>query len=328
MAKNKRKSINTIAKKVDKCGSCNIDVDSESEDPAFQCDNCNKWIHSACTGLKGNVLSNLLADESAPYFCKPCDSKKKAAKSSSSSSMNLTSQFSHSQFQKIMSRFDDMADIKNDTAEIKKTVEFLSEMINDTNKKCDKLDINMKKLENENAELKRMVNLQNIRLNSLENVKLKSQCFMRKPTLGFNRDNVVVDLIQVVNACGVELAAGDIKSSSVQQKMTNGEMTVIKIEFKDEEKKFQVMKNKSKLKELTQFKDVSLFDVLSRSSADLFKHAKLLKECGFKFIYHHSGKIFAKKSEQTEPIQISNKSKVDELLRGYTAGNLASNGNK
>lgn len=74
------------------------------------------------------------------------------------------------------------------------------------------------------------------------------------------------------------------------------------------------MRSKSKLKDIPQCKEVSFFDVLSRNAADLFKYSKLLKECDYKFIYHHKGKIFAKKTEQSQPIHILNKQKVDDLI--------------
>lgn len=316
MKKNKRKSITTRKPKIIvSCGSCSQAVESDSEDPAIQCDTCNKWTHGDCSGLSPGDIKKLLNDSKHPFSCKPC--KRKATSFAPSSS--LTSQFSQSQFEMIMSRFDEMAEIKSDTVEIKKTVEFLSNMINDTDQKCDKLSKDFKNMVNENNDLRRTVNSQNVRLNALENLRLRSQCFLRIPSPRVDKETIIKEVVDAIVAIGVPLEERDIKSAMVQQKMNNEHSSIIKIEFKEEEKKFQLMKNKSKLKDLPQYKDCSFFDVLSRSAADLFKYTKLLKECGYKFIYHRTGKIFAKKTEQSQPILILNKQKVDELLHGNLA---------
>lgn len=97
--------------------------------------------------------------------------------------------------------------------------------------------------------------------------------------------------------------------------MSNSNITVVKIEFKEESKKFEILRNKYKLKSLQQFKSVSFFDILSRDAAELYKYAKLLKGHGFQFIFHHSGKILAKKDEHSVPILLKSKQNIDDLLQ-------------
>lgn len=315
MSKNKKKMVLSQEADTIVCGVCNDMVNSDCEDVSIECQGCLKWIHAGCSGLRQPEISKIVADSTICYNCPTCKPKrKKTAASSLSLSPNITPNFSQSQFDKIMSRFDELSEIKKDTDEIKKTIEFLTENQNDNNVKCEKISKNFVKLEKENEDLKRALALQNVRLNALENAKLKFQCFLRKPTIAINKSAVSDDVIQVARALGVNCTKSDINSAVIQQQMSNDKMTIIKIEFNNIEKKLLMMRSKSKLKELPNYKQFSMFDVLSRSGADLFKHAKLLKAEGFSHVYHHSGKIFVKKTHQSEAIYIQNKQKVDALL--------------
>lgn len=76
-----------------------------------------KWIHGKCSGLKKSEITKIVDDPAIGYHCPSCSRKLK--KAASSLSNNITSNFSQSQFDKIMSRFDEMAEIKKDTDEIK-----------------------------------------------------------------------------------------------------------------------------------------------------------------------------------------------------------------
>lgn len=221
-----------------------------------------------------------------------------------------------------MGRFDELAVVKDDISEIKNTIEFLSGLQNDTNEKCNKLTKDMKVMESQNEELKRTVATQNVRLNALENAKLRNQCFLKLPTAKVHKDDLFGNVAAVAEAEEIIIRRDEVAKAMIQFKMSNENSTVIKVEFKDDSKKFEFLRNKSKLRALADWKDVFLFDVLSKDSAETFKYAKLLKEKGYAFVYHLSGRIYAKEKEGSHPIHITNKRVVDDILHGGHHGSF------
>lgn len=181
-------------------------------------------------------MKKLLNDSKLPFSCESC--KQCNVNPNALSSSSLTSQFSQSQFQMIMSGFDEMAEIKSDTVEIKKTVEFLSQAINDTGVKCEKLSKDFKKMVNENSDLRRTVNLQNVRLSALENMRLRAQCFLRIPSPRVNEETLVKDVLGIIVDAGVPLEERDIKSAIVQQKMNNEHSTIIRLNLRRKNQSF------------------------------------------------------------------------------------------
>lgn len=304
MSKNNKKS----SKSSVKCGSCSVTVESDSEEGAIECDKCLKWFHAFCSGLKSTEVKAIFEDSSLPYTCKICT--KKISTSATSSEQNITSKFvfTLNHFEMIMKRFDELSSIKD-------TVEFLSENQKDIQEKQIVVNKQIKNINKETDELNKKIALQNIRLNALENSKLKSMCFLKIPSSSFNKDTFKNYIVTIIAAAGLQVKLDDLKSAIFQQKMSNSHGAIIKIEFKEESMKFEVMKSKSKLRDLPNFKNVTFFDVLSRDAAELFKYAKTLKECGFKYVYHRGGRVFVKKQETDQPVAIPHKRKVDELIQ-------------
>lgn len=68
------------------------------------------------------------------------------------------------------------------------------------------------------------------------------------------------------------------------------------------------------MKAINEWKNVYVNDFLSKDTLKIFKHAKSLKSVGYKIVYIRSGKIFAKKDENSRQLKINNMDDVDRLL--------------
>lgn len=239
-------------------------------------------------GLNNKEYQKVLADSSSNFHCILCKKKTVPASSSSSS-------FS-----------EDLADIK---ISLKKLFTQHAELF----KNIDNIKSDVKSLKTENLELKKSINQQNIRLKALENVRLKSQCFFKVNNENVDKNKPKSFLMEVVKSIGVDLIESDVKSVVIQPKLSVKGMSVMKIEFKDSDKKFEIMKNKSKCKNIKKYEKVSFFDVLSRDAAELYKSAKSLKAKGYKFVYSRNGKVFVKSKEDSQPILVTSKKMILEL---------------
>ena len=154
---------------------------------------------------------------------------------------------------------------------------------------------------------------QNIRIQTLENVRLKSQCFVKVKDKNIDKNKSKLYLLEVCNAIGVNLNDSDIKSLVIQPKLSGRGMLVLKVELKESDNKFDIMRNKSKCRSLPRYSHVSFFDVLSHDAAVLYKEAKGLKAKGYKFVFHRNGKIFVKAKEDSQPILISSRKMIIEM---------------
>lgn len=79
------------------------------------------------------------------------------------------------------------------------------------------------------------------------------------------------------------------------------------------------MKEKKKLKEVDELKNVFVNDFLTKESLELLKYAKSLKAVGYKFIYTQSGKIIARKDEKSRQVFLKNMDDIDQLLMKSSA---------
>lgn len=270
----------------EKCGVCTELFSKTSSQTAVCCDGCNTWIHSLCTGLNNKEFDAMLADSDSKFYCFNC--KKDAP------STNLGS-------------------IGNDITDIKRTLDQLLTQQVDVLGKLGAMDEVVNHLKNENNDLRKMVTQQNVRIKALENAKLKSQCFFKHKSDKIDRQNPKKYLLEVAAGIGVNLNVSDVKSIVLQPKLSGNGMSVMKIEFSDSERKFDVMRNKSKCRSSQVLMDVSFFDVLSHDAADLYKAAKGVKTKGYKFVYHRNGKIFVKANEESQPILITSKKTILNL---------------
>lgn len=282
----KRKSISSSgAKSI--CGSCKNVIDDKKES-SIQCDSCKQWIHvlQSCSGLASSVASVVLDDPTAPFLCMLCSSTSTSASLSTSK-----------QFDLIMERL-------NELAGIKLSLKSLCES-------NDALCSTVEELKADNKELKTNVCALTLRVKALENVKLRSQIFC-KTSAKFNKEDPAITICEIGNSVGLNFKRSDIRTAVVQHKMSVNGSSVIKVEFKDEVFKFDLLKNRAKIR--ANFKDFAFFDVLSKENAVLFKQSKELLANGYGFVYHRSGRIFTKKNAEADPILIKSVDMVKQLL--------------
>lgn len=298
MSKNKsknsrRKSSNHI--EIIKCGVCKVQIVENSDEASIECDSCHKWIHSFCAGLIRSDLVAILDDSSLPFQCTLCRPADRSSKKSSKAS---------TPFEKLV--IDELADIKEAIRKVTNAqaafeLKFLQ------------IDKDLKEVKKENLELKKTLVSFNARLQSIENAKLKTQLFYKTTIDNFNKLDPLRKIVDCCAAVGLELKKEDVKSAVVQEKMSNNQFVTVKLDFKDEQTKFDILKNKSKLKQIGE--KSSFFDVLSRENGILYKYAKELFSKGYSFVYHRGGKIFAKETAESIPVLIKSKKKVEELLK-------------
>lgn len=289
--KNRRKSSSNTTTVL--CGLCKDKIIENSDEASIQCDKCQKWFHSLCAGLCRSDVVAILDDSSLPFLCTSC---RPVDKSSNNSTLIPSSAFAQ-----IMS---ELAEVKASIKELRDTqTNFLSRM--------NSFDNVISDIKRENLDLKRALASQNLRLQALENMKLKKQLFYKTLKENFNRLDPLSNLIDCCTAAGLQLKKEDFKSAVIQDKMSRDEHIVVKLHFKEEKNKFEILKNKSKIKSFSS--KTTFFDVLSRENGNLFKYAKVLLTKGFSFVYHRGGKIYAKTSPDSDPVLIKSTKKVDEL---------------
>lgn len=265
-------------------------------DRSVQCDKCKRWIHETCTKLNQKDTAALFTDSSLSFMCAACKKKNKNIDASSSISSE-----SEIQFQRILK---ELAGIKQSINDVKLTQSSLES-------KFDSLQKELESVKNENKDIKKSFSSLLFRLKTLENVRLRSQIFFKTPTNLIANKDPGANVIEIGASVGINISRNDIKSAVIQTKLSNDEFSLSKLEFRDEFIKFQLLKNRANIKKV--FKDAVFFDVLSRENADLFKSAKILLTKGFAVVYHHSGRIFVKKTAESNPYHIKCKADIAGL---------------
>lgn len=124
-------------------------------------------------------------------------------------------------------------------------------------------------------------------------------------------------VVEIATKADLGIQRKDIRSAVVQPRMSGESSTVVKVEFKDEQDKINLMKSRAKIR--TQNKDVALFDVLSRENAELYKSARVLVSKGYAFVYHRNGRVYAKKTADVAPVLIKSKEMVETLSGAGTS---------
>ncbi|XP_037823312.1 uncharacterized protein LOC119611714 [Lucilia sericata] len=87
------------------------------------------------------------------------------------------------------------------------------------------------------------------------------------------------------------------------------------VEFRTSELKVEFLKNKDKLKQLSDLADIEIIDYVSDEVFNLYQYAKILKDHGFASIYWRNNCVYAKKTRSSlcDPILIKSKNDVDNL---------------
>lgn len=285
----KRKSIAAIKGNI--CGTCSKVINDKKES-SIQCDECQKWCHIPCSGLKESEVQPTLDDSTIPFKCSLCSNK-----------VN-DSELPSSQFNLIMCRLDEMVTSFKSLTESHATLRTI----------CNELQKEFTTMTSVNKELKETVDYLTIRVRTLENVRLRSQLFFKTKTSGLNDKDPASTVVDICSAVGLKIQKSDIRSAVVQRKMSGNDSSVVKIDFKDEDSKINIMKNRAKIR--TKFNDAAFFDVLSKDNAVLYKSARMLCSKGFAFVYHRNGRIYAKKTTDAIPILVKSTAMVEQLSIG------------
>lgn len=287
----KRKSI-VAAGSESNCGTCKKMI-NDAKESSIQCDQCLKWVHIPCSGLKPSEVEPALDDSNLPFKCVLCSRK--------ANNQLLTTD----QFNVIMSRLDELTSIKSSLSSLSESHATFQAKLDGMQKEC-------ASIQHENKGLKKIVDSLNVRVKTLENVRLKSQLFFKISSAALDKKEPASTVVKIGAAVGINIQKQDFRSAVVQEKMSGKESSVVKLHFKDEDVKFEFLKNRQQIR--TKFKDAAFFDVLSKDNADLYKCSRALLSKGFAFVYHRSGKIYAKKVNEAVPILIKSKAMVDELI--------------
>ncbi|KAI8117949.1 hypothetical protein CVS40_10315 [Lucilia cuprina] len=129
-------------------------------------------------------------------------------------------------------------------------------------------------------------------------------------------------VLNIASKAGINIQEDDVDETyflngnkqNKKNKQNNRKSIVVK--FTNKQTKQKLMREKSKLKEINELKNVFINDFLCKETLQLLNYAKSLKEVGFKFIYAKNGNIFAKKNEKSRQyiIILKTMDDVDELL--------------
>lgn len=177
-----------------KCAKCNKLVNRKS--PGLQCGKCNKWMHSSCASISNDQLAALYTTEAADWKCRGCIGSAKQKRISvilpdededNTDTDSVTpgpGPILDANSQKILTTV--LATIRREIKdtiqeELKKTLQFYSDKIDDYQNTMDKCEEKIKTMENQYKDLNnKYLHMKNnyeafyIKLNSIEQNKLEN----------------------------------------------------------------------------------------------------------------------------------------------------------
>lgn len=280
-----RKSIN---KQKLICAQCKTQI-LEDED-SMQCDVCEKTLHNQCTKLDKKQIDTLTANLSLEYKCFLCSPTK-------STSVER-----------------DLGEIKtklNQLDEIKETIKFMSTQYDTILKGVAKNTKKIEKLEKENNELKSEVRNLKLSVKFLNDNRVRNDCIINgiKTNEYENAIDVVMDLAKKT---GANISKQEVEEAYFLNNNATKKSVVVK--FVNNKSKKTLMSEKSKLREIEDFKSVYINDFLSRETVQLLTYAKALKSVGYKYIFPKGGNVCAKRDTSSKQIYIKSMEHVDNIL--------------
>lgn len=290
MPASKRRSVNIKAKKII-CLQCRTQV--LESDGAFECDACNKTLHSQCTQLDKVEIEKLLSDDSLEYkchFCVPANDNK--------SELNV---------------------IIKEMREMKETMNFMSTQYDAILNGVKKNTTTIKQLQKENKVLREDVKQLKSTVLFLNNIRVQNDCIINGVKADVTAKAVDV-VLGIAKTTGADICEDEIADAYFvnRRKQTTNSSVIVK--FNNKKSKAVFMKEKKKLRESEETKTVFINDLLSKDNLDLLNHSKALKAVGFKYIYAQNGHILAKKDDSVKPTRIRSMDDVDELLMNSATG--------
>lgn len=297
MAPNNLKKSANKTKKVCKCRECQEKVITDDED-SIQCDKCEHWIHYQCSGLNKKQLSKVVDHDDTEYICHLCNPR-----SSNITDIGKT-------MKTLITKVDDLTS----------TVKFLGDKYDDFYKQFQQQNKRIKTLEKENKSLKASLNQvlydQQTLFSEVNRNKIILKGIKTTPTDETAVKNLVIDM---AIKGGSSVIIDDIMEVSTMSNRnragSSGQAQSAIVTFKSFSKKLAFVTKRKAIKSVEEFKNISITDLLPKSSQKLYTHALALRNVGFVAVYHQNGVIFAKKSKESSPIVIKDLDCVDNLLK-------------
>lgn len=148
------------------------------------------------------------------------------------------------------------------------------------------------------------------------------------------KDQSIDVVLKIANELEINLTKSDIKDIQYfNNKKTNKHDYIFELKNKELKKEF-IYKRKSKLIFVNNNLDIFsvnsnsttinknnsrifINDHLSKFNHYLFNHAKSLKNCNYKYIWYKFGKIFVKKDDNSEVINVRSYQTIDNLIHKF-----------
>ncbi|KAI8119868.1 hypothetical protein CVS40_8785 [Lucilia cuprina] len=289
MPSNVRKSINN-QKKIISCLQCETPV--LESDEAIECDLCKKTLHLLCTKLNKVEIEEVMNDDSLDFKCQFCEPTNDG----------------NAEFKTIL----------KEMKEMKETIKFMSSQYDDILRGVKKNTQNIKSLQKENKNLKDVKKLKSS-IAFLNDIRVKNNCIINGiKTEG--KSNAVDIVLDIAKKSGAEISEDKIEDAYFIGRKNDKDKSSVVVKFLDHKSKMAFIKEKRKLREMEEMKNVFVNDFLSKESLEVLKHAKSLKTVGFKYIYTIAGKVFVKQMDGSRQIRVRSMDDVDGLLMKFAAG--------
>lgn len=293
-----RKKLKTNVKKHNKCKECKLDVVSEDED-SLACDNCESWIHYQCTNLNKKAIQSIINDTDSKYECHLCNP-------------SITS--NNDNYKLILSKLN----------ELTTTVKFLADKHDDFRASVDDHQSRLKHLEKENKmlrdELNSIANDQAAQFSELNKNKIIIKGIQESAVQ--SNDNMGQLVQKIASKIGSNITTNDISSTKLlnirrnpSQAATSNQSRTAIIEFSSFQRKMDFVTKKKELRKFEECKQITVSDLLPKTTQKLYTHSLLLKSVGFVAVYHLNGTIFAKKTPDGRPIIIKSMDQIDRIAK-------------
>lgn len=153
----------------------------------------------------------------------------------------------------------------------------------------------------------------------LNDVRVQNDCIVNGIILEDENVKPTDIVLNIAKKTGASISEADINETYfLGRGKTSTQKKSVVVKFNNRKTKEDFMQKKKNMKAVTDLKNVYVNDFLSKDTLELFKHAKSLKSVGYKIVYIRSGKIFAKKDENSRQLKINNMDDVDRLLLKYS----------
>lgn len=285
------------------CIQCKTQV--LESDEALQCDVCEKTLHSMCSKLNKKEYAKLVNNPALEYKCHFCEPVNDASVCAN-----------------------DIKEIKtklNQLDDIKEAVNFMSSQFDSLIKGVAENKKEIKTLKKENITLREEVKHLKSTVKFLNDTRVKNDCVINGIKIQ-EEDNPEKVVLQIASKAGVNICEDDIEEAyfinqrNKQNKEKQKDIKTVVVKFANKKSKAALMKEKSKLKHIDDYKKVFINDFMCKESIQLLNHARSLKTVGFEFVYARGGKVYAKKNSNSKQFYINSMEDVDKLLSNFVIG--------